>query len=102
MTETFTLKFSASATVVQRAHVGVVASGDMELLLETALNGAEVTVVTMVSGHRKTWEAVLERFFVRHPYAVTIEINDHGATPGLVWLRLEQAIELALKEPTCP
>jgi malonate decarboxylase delta subunit len=99
MTETFTLNFPTSAFVAGRAHVGVVSSGDMELLLEPMQHGATVNVVTMVSGHRKTWEAVLGRFFERYPYAISVEINDHGATPGLVWLRLEQAVELALKEP---
>ena len=102
MTETFSLNIPASLVVAQRAHIGAVASGDMELLLEPLQSIAAVTVITMVSGHRKTWETVLHRFFERYPYAVKIEINDHGATPGLVWLRLEQAIELALKEPTCP
>lgn len=98
MTETFTLEFVASMPVQQRAHVGVVASGDMELLLRPANGGAQVKVLTMVPGHKKTWELVLARFFRHHPYAVDIEINDHGATPGLVWLRLEQATEQALKE----
>ena len=98
MTETFKLSFPASTPVARRAHVGVVSSGDMELLLEPTQAVATVSVVTMVSGHRKTWEAVLGRFFERYPYAISVEINDHGATPGLVWLRLEQAVELALKE----
>jgi len=101
MTETFTMSFAADNVVAQRAHIGVVASGDMELLLEPRSSGAQVRVITTVSGHRKTWEAVLTRFFERHPYAVAIEINDHGATPGVVWLRLEQALELALKEFPC-
>ena len=99
MTETFTVKFPATAAVVRRAHVGVVASGDMEVLLEPMQDGAEIRVVTMVSGYRKIWETVLGRFFERYPYRVAIEINDHGATPGLVWLRLEQGLELALQEP---
>ena len=98
MTETFTLEFIASVPVLQRAHVGVVASGDMELLLRPTNGRAQVRVLTMVSGHRKTWETVLTRFFQHYPYMVDIEINDHGATPGLVWLRLEQATEHALKE----
>ena len=102
MTETFTWSSPASQSVSQRAHIGVVASGDLELLLEPALDTASVRIATVVAGHRKTWETVLERFFQRHPYAVTIEINDHGATPGMVWLRLEQAMELALKEEPCP
>lgn len=102
MTEKFALELPGSMAVFQRAHVGVVASGDMEVLMEPSIDGVKVHVVTMVPGHRKTWSAVLERFFARYPYAVSIEINDHGATPGLVWLRLEQAIELATKETACP
>ena len=98
MTETFTLKFIASVPVCQRAHVGVVASGDMELLLRPTNGDARVKVLTIVPGYRKTWEVVLNRFFQHYPYMVDIEINDHGATPGLVRLRLEQAAELALKE----
>jgi malonate decarboxylase delta subunit len=99
MTETFHLTFPASMPVLQRAHVGVVASGDMEVLLEPGSGEATVQVLTTVRGHRKIWEAVLGRFFARYPHAATIEINDHGATPGLVWLRLEQALELSLREP---
>jgi malonate decarboxylase delta subunit len=96
------LTFAASLPTLHRAHVGVVASGDMELLMEPAVGLATVTVLTTISGHRKIWEAVLGRFFERHPRAVKVEINDHGATPGLVWLRLEQALELSLKEAICP
>jgi len=79
--------------------VGVVASGDLEVLLEP-LDGklAEVTVHTNVTGHRMTWEAVLQRFFARYAYALRLEIRDHGATPGMVWLRLVQAMELAGKD----
>jgi malonate decarboxylase delta subunit len=36
---------------------------------------------------------VLDRFFARHRPAVTVTINDFGATPGMVTLRLEQALE---------
>ena len=97
MIENFSLSFPGSVQVSVRAHLGVVASGDLEILLEPRDEGAIVTVTTVVSGHRKTWEAVLARFFERHPYAVKLEINDHGATPGVVALRLEQAIELANK-----
>ena len=75
--------------------MGVVASGDLEMLLEPARQAASVLVRTSVPGHRITWEAVFARFFDRWPFAVSLEINDHGATPGVVWLRLEQALELA-------
>ena len=33
------------------------------------------------------------RFFLRYHGAAAIEINDFGATPGMVALRLEQASE---------
>jgi malonate decarboxylase delta subunit len=93
--EEFTFSHPASISVVRRAHVGVVASGDLELLLEPAQGDASVRVRTNVGGHQTTWRALFFRFFERWPYAVSIEINDHGATPGIVWLRLEQALEVA-------
>jgi malonate decarboxylase delta subunit len=36
---------------------------------------------------------VLDRFVSRFQHAAHIEINDFGATPGTVTLRLEQAAE---------
>jgi len=48
-----------------------------------------------VDGFRETWKAVLDRFFSRYDGAVRIEINDAGATPGSVQLRLEQAVEVS-------
>jgi malonate decarboxylase delta subunit len=93
--EEFTFFHLASIPVMQRAHVGVVASGDLEILLQPVQADAFVLVRTCVPGHQTTWRAVFSRFFDRWPYAVSIEINDHGATPGIVWLRLEQALELA-------
>jgi malonate decarboxylase delta subunit len=38
---------------------------------------------------------VLERFFTRTPLAGSWELNDFGATPGVVNLRLRQAREAA-------
>lgn len=95
MIEEFAFSHPASISVNRRAHVGVVASGDLEMLLEPAQAHASVLIRTSVAGHETTWRALFSRFFDRWPYAVSIEINDHGATPGVVWLRLEQALELA-------
>ena len=89
------MSFPAEERVLRRSHVGVVASGDLEILIEPAAEQATVYVLTNVAGHRRTWEAVLQRFFGQYPVAVRAEINDHGATPGTVWLRLEQAMEAA-------
>lgn len=84
----------ATRRVMGRAHVGVVGSGDMEVLLDPSADGsAHVIVTTSVSGFQDTWRAVFERFFSHFDGAVRIEINDAGATPGSVLLRLEQAVE---------
>jgi malonate decarboxylase delta subunit len=92
------LKFeypSATRRVEKKAHVGVVGSGDMEVLMEPAKTGkAQVSVVTSVNGFGASWQAVLDRFFSKYNGAVNIHINDAGATPGSVQLRLEQAVEV--------
>jgi malonate decarboxylase delta subunit len=86
--------YSARRKVTGRAHVGIVGSGDLEVLLEPAAGeSAHVRVRTSVDGFRDVWRAVLDRFFSRYDGAVRIEINDAGATPGSVLLRLEQAVE---------
>jgi malonate decarboxylase delta subunit len=86
---------AARRAVKQRAHVGVVGSGDMEAIFElSAQNGAHVSITTSVNGYRDTWKAVFDRFFSRFDGAVNIRINDAGATPGSVLLRLEQAVEV--------
>ena len=96
MIETLSYEYPASESVERRAHVGVVASGNCEILLEPMRNGhASVVVRTSVTGFATTWEAVLRRFFVRNPVAVQVEVNDFGATPAVVALRLEQALEAA-------
>ncbi len=76
------------------AHVGVVGSGDLEVLFEPlAGRVAEVTVQTSVDGYQDTWREVLTRFFSRYPSSARIVIHDFGATPGVVFLRLSQAAE---------
>ncbi|WP_332880988.1 malonate decarboxylase acyl carrier protein [Streptomyces sp. NBC_00564] len=96
-----TLHFTFHATVppAQRAHVGVVGSGDLEILLQpgdgqgSSVDRAHVTVRTSVEGFDEIWQATLERFFARTPVLGTWELNDAAATPALVSLRLAQAAE---------
>ena len=86
---------SAARRVTRRAHVGVVGSGDMEVLVEPAeTGGAHVSILTSVDGFGTSWRAVLDRFFAKYDGAIRIAINDAGATPGSVMLRLEQAVEV--------
>jgi malonate decarboxylase delta subunit len=92
--EKLNFDYSASRPVRQRTHVGVVGSGDLEVLLEPSPDEmAHVTIRTSVDGFGQIWKQVMDRFFSRYQGAATIEINDFGATPGMVMLRLEQAVE---------
>ena len=92
--ETLNFDYPASRPVPRRAHVGVVGSGDLEVLLEPSSDErAHVTVRTSADGFGEVWEAVLDRFFARNDLAAAVEINDSGATPGTVALRLAQAVE---------
>lgn len=92
--ERMTFTYPASQPVACRVHVGVVGSGDLEIVLGPSPDQlAHVRVRTSVDGYGATWKAVLDRFFTRYAPAVTLELNDFGATPGMVMLRLQQAVE---------
>ena len=93
--ERINLEFPAAAPARGRALAGVVGSGDLEVLLEPSDPGiTTVSITTSVGGMRRTWEAVLTRILGAVPLpAARIEINDFGATPGVVRMRIEQAFE---------
>src|ERR1700693_2809854 len=97
--QTFHFEFSAGQQFIQRrVQVGVVASGNLEVLLEPEFSPvSRVRVRTNVDGYREEWSAVLRAFFERHDVAAAIEINDGGASPPIVLLRLEQALEESRK-----
>jgi malonate decarboxylase delta subunit len=78
--------------------VGVVGSGNLEVMLEPAPEPrCSVQVQTSARGFGAIWQAVLDDFHARHGLAgVRVSINDMGATPAVVSLRLDQAVaELA-------
>lgn len=80
--------------------VGVVGSGNLEVLLEPA-DGADcrVRVQTSARGFAPIWQAVVDDFQARHGLAgVRVSINDMGATPAVVSLRLDQAVAALPKE----
>lgn len=82
------------------SHLGVVGSGDMEVLMEKKdFNGAvKVKVVTPVTGFDKVWGLVLTKIVKDSNLGdVYIEINDNNATPIVVSMRLRQAIVEANK-----
>jgi malonate decarboxylase delta subunit len=82
--------------------VGVVSSGNLEVLIEPASNGGacEIEIRTAANGFGATWEAVMADFQARWRLADTrICINDMGATPAVVSLRLDQAAETVTGGP---
>jgi malonate decarboxylase delta subunit len=76
--------------------VGVVASGNLEVLIEAAPADPSCTIEisTAANGFAAIWQAVMADFHTRHRLAgVRVSINDAGATPAIVVLRLDQAVE---------
>lgn len=74
--------------------VGVVGSGNLEVMLEP-MAGLDCTVhvETSARGYGPIWEAVVRDFHLRHPLGgVRVSIHDMGATPAVVGLRLDQAV----------
>ena len=84
------------ATAANACIVGVVASGNLEVLIEPAQESTAcaIEISTAANGFGDVWRAVLADFFERHRLGgIRISINDAGATPAIVALRLDQAIE---------
>lgn len=87
-------EFPGDRPATCRAHVGVVGSGDLEVLVEPGpAAAASVRIRTSVDGFDDVWRNVLDRFFTRYGLTGSIEINDFGATPGVVSIRLLQALD---------
>ena len=103
--ETFTFKHKAEHRAKgQRANalIGVVASGNLEVLAERALEGAtcEVEIATTAEGFKDVWDEVVADFVARRsPGGLKFSINDGGARPDTVSLRLAQAARLMEEEP---
>jgi malonate decarboxylase delta subunit len=85
----------------RQAITGVNASGNLEVLIERVLpdNECSVEVATAVTGFRDLWQAVIAEFFARSsPGGLRFSINDTGARPETVTLRLMQGMRLMEEE----
>ncbi|HSZ52998.1 MAG TPA: malonate decarboxylase acyl carrier protein [Caulobacteraceae bacterium] len=83
------------------ALVGVVASGNLEVLLEREgpPDRCVIEINTAAHGFRPLWEAVMHDFISRRTAGgLRISINDGGARPDTVSLRLAQGLRL-IEEP---
>jgi len=92
----YNLPSKAQPTNRDAVLVGVTASGNCEVLLEKGSDTAQcsVDIQTSARGFGQIWQAVLADFAERkNAGGLKIEIHDVGATPAVVSLRLDQAIE---------
>ncbi len=87
-------EYKAERKMDKQVCVGVVASGDLEIMAEPSPNEmAQIYIRTHTEGFEGIWRAIIDRFMETNSIAVIIRINDCGATPGVVSLRLAQAAE---------
>lgn len=81
----------------QTAIIGVVASGNLEVLVERVLPDGEcrLEIKTAAIGFGEVWKDVVADFVERYsPGGLRFSINDGGARPDTVSLRLAQAFRL--------
>lgn len=91
---TFQLAGQKSLPAFEPVLVGVVGSGNLEVLVEPGADPAVCTysIHTSARGFGAIWQAVVQNFQAQHRLAgVAVSINDMGATPAVVSLRLDQA-----------
>ncbi len=79
------------------AHIGVVSSGDLEVLIEkdSNLKGmVKFHILTTVTGFDDVWETVIRKFVHKTGLSgVKVSINDNAATPAVVVRRLQQSVD---------
>jgi malonate decarboxylase delta subunit len=79
------------------AIIGVVASGNLGVMVERVLpdTQCQVYINTAAEAFGAVWEAVVADFVERRsPGGLKLSINDGGARPDTVALRLAQAVRL--------
>lgn len=85
------------------ALAGVVSSGNLEAMLETSDTQDRVTfeIRTSAEGFGPVWEAVAYDLASSRPMGgVRVSINDGGAVPAVVSLRVRQALEQTQEKPS--
>ncbi len=86
-----------------QAIVGVVASGNLEVLVERVMPDVDcvVEIATTAHGFADVWAAVIADFVERYsPGGLRMSVNDGGARPDTVSLRLAQGVRLIEEDRT--
>lgn len=79
---------------------GVVGSGNLEILFQKgdAQDACLFEVNTSANGFATTWESVLQDFAENNAVGgLKVAMNDMGATPAVVTLRLEQGLAIYME-----
>lgn len=79
---------------------GVVGSGNLEILFRKgdAQDACLFEVNTSANGFTSTWESVLQDFAENNAVGgLKVAINDMGATPAVVMLRLGQGLAMYME-----
>ena len=87
---------ATSTKKAYRIQVGVVSSGDLEVLFSSEGSETELTVeiTSSADNSEKRWKDLFNRLYSQGSLAAgRMEIHDFAATPGVARLRIEQAME---------
>lgn len=91
----FQLDSNSPSATKKSVICGVVGSGNLEILVSKMENQYQcvIEVNTSAVGFEKVWHAVLNEFSQRYDVGgYKFQLNDMGATPAVVSLRLSQAV----------
>lgn len=93
----FSLSSEQSALSKHSTICGVVGSGNLEVFVSPLKDQetCEISINTTATGFQTVWNAVLSEFCTRHNVGgLRFQLNDMGATPAVVSLRLSQAVAM--------
>jgi len=96
--ESIYFKRPAHTAELQPILVGYVGSGDLEVMIEPAQDTqAIIHIQTSAHGSEVRWRQVIELIETEQSLpAMRMSIHDFSATPGVIRLRIEQALEMAM------
>ncbi len=95
---TFHFVRPASAASIEQTLVGYVGSGDLEVMIDhNDQPQVDIHIYSSATvGGEQRWQQILDRVSMGQPLpAMRMDIHDFSATPGVIRLRLEQALEQA-------
>ncbi|MDP4144237.1 MAG: malonate decarboxylase acyl carrier protein [Bacillota bacterium] len=89
-------KYKGEKPLPKTVQVGASAFGDLEVLMEPHKGEHCLVVVkSNVYNFFGAWESILNKFFNSMNIVAYVEINDFGAPPAIITMRLLQAVELS-------